>query len=81
MKIQKKRKRKFFNRERKILIIFLVISSAINFGIWKFVLKEENFPLIILLFMLSLIGIPFLVNYIEKKLIEKERQKRIRRYR
>ncbi|KKN63919.1 hypothetical protein LCGC14_0496920 [marine sediment metagenome] len=81
MKIQKRSKRNFLNRERKILIFFLVIQAVIIFGIWIFILKEENIPLIILIFVLSLIGILFLVNYIEKKLKEKERQKRIRRFR
>ncbi len=81
MKIQKRSKRKFLNRERKILIFFLVIHAVIIFGIWIFILKGENIPLIILIFVLSLIGILLFVNYIEKKVEEKERQKRIRRFR
>ncbi len=55
--------------------------TKLNFGIWKFVLKEENIPLMILIFVLSLIAILFLVNYIEKKLKEKERQKSVHRFR
>ena len=81
MKIQKRSKRKFFNRERKILIFFLFIYFAIIIGIWYLVLKEENIPLIILITVLSFIGILFLANYIEKKIKAKEIQKRNRRFR
>lgn len=76
------------NREKKInkriliiSVIFLIIHYAIIFYLWKFILKEQDFPLLILIYVLSIIGVFFLIYYIEKKIKERERKRRARRFR
>jgi len=64
--IKNRRNKKIFTRSILIFIFLFTINLSINYGVWIFVLKEENIPLIILIFVLSTIVMIFLAFKIEK---------------
>lgn len=81
IKIKKIREKRMENKICGLFILLISIYFIIDFYIWIFVLKEENISFFILIAFLLLIGILLLFYYIRKKIREKEKQRRIHKFR